>query len=75
MTSEPASVSELAGPQPRVAPIDMGQVRDELLAWMKTLISAAVYAGSTGNLNIGLVIAAAPLGALLLVLPTPGAGA
>ena len=44
VTSEPASVSELAGPQPRVAPIDMGQVRDELLAWMKTLISAAVYA-------------------------------
>ncbi len=41
----PAPVSEMSGPPAeRSARIDMGQVREELVAWVKTLVSAAVYA-------------------------------
>jgi len=46
VTAPPAPVSEMSGPPAadRAARIDMGQVRDELIAWVKTLVSAAVYA-------------------------------
>jgi len=45
ITAPPALVSELAGPPARErARIDLAQVREEAVAWMKTLASAAVYA-------------------------------
>lgn len=45
ITAPPAPVSELAGPPARERTrIDMAQVREEAVAWTKTLASAVVYA-------------------------------